>query len=153
MSQVTVVEAGKRKISRRVEVHAPAAELFAMVANPHRHPEIDGSGTVMDKVTGPDLLSDGAKFSVGMKQFGVPYKITSKVTAFEDGKLIEWRHPAGHRWRWEFDEKTPGVTTVTETWDSSTTPLAPVFELTGQKKANEKGITKTLEGLATKYPA
>lgn len=44
----TTVDAGPRAVSRRITVHAPAAEIFALVANPHRHPELDGSGTVRD---------------------------------------------------------------------------------------------------------
>ena len=43
---VAVVDAGPHQISRSVEVQAPAAELFAIVADPTRHHEVDGSGTV-----------------------------------------------------------------------------------------------------------
>ena len=78
---VTTVDAGPHKVSRRVVVNAPAADVFALVSNPHRHPELDGSGTVRDTpVSGPETLTRGARFSVGMKQYGVPYKITSTVT-------------------------------------------------------------------------
>ena len=61
-----------------------------------------------------------------MKQYGLPYKITSTVTEVADGqetKVIEWQHPLGHRWRWSLTEATPGDTTiteVTETFDYST---------------------------------
>jgi hypothetical protein len=34
----SVVDAGPRRVSRPVEVAAPAAELFAFVAAPHRRP-------------------------------------------------------------------------------------------------------------------
>jgi hypothetical protein len=50
-----------------------------------------------------------------MKQYGVPYKITSTVTAFKADQLLEWQHPAGHRWRWELAEIAPGITQVTKT--------------------------------------
>src|ERR1700689_2176186 len=100
-TSVSTVEAGQRKISRRVTVHAPAAEVFALVADPHRHPEIDGSGTVRQApVTGPRQLSTGATFTVAMKQYGVPYKITSTVTAFEQDRLVEGQHPKGPRRGW-----------------------------------------------------
>ena len=80
-TSVSTVDAGARKISRRVTVHAPAADVFALVADPHRHPDIDGSGTVRHApVTGPTQLSAGATFTVAMKQYGVPYKITSTVS-------------------------------------------------------------------------
>ena len=65
-SPVTTVDDGARKVTRRVSVHASSADVFALVADPHRHPELDGSGTVRDvPVTGPERLSEGAKFSVG----------------------------------------------------------------------------------------
>jgi len=149
---VTTVDSGARHVTRRVVVHAPAADVFALLADPHRHPEVDGSGTVRDvPVKGPDRLYEGAKFSVGMKQYGVPYKITSTVTAFEEGRLIEWQHPMGHRWRWELAETEPGTTQVTETFDYSTSKAPKVLEVFGQPKANGVGITKTLEALAARF--
>ena len=86
-STVSKVEAGPQKVARRVLVHAPAAEIFSIVSDPHRHPELDGSGTVRDiDVKGPHHLAVGDKFTVGMKQYGVPYKITSTVTEVADGQ-------------------------------------------------------------------
>jgi len=109
---VTVVDAGPRKVSRAAEVHAPARELFAIVADPRRHGELDGSGTVHDTVSGPARLSAGARFSVKMTWYGVPYRITSRVTGFTEDRVVEWQHPLGHRWRWELapleEDRTPG---------------------------------------------
>lgn len=149
---VTTIDSGPHKVARQVVVNAPAAEIFALVANPHRHPELDGSGTVRDSpVKGPDRLSEGAKFSVGMKQFGVPYKITSKVTAFEDNKVVEWQHPLGHRWRWELQETSPTTTTVTETFDYSTAKSPKFLEVVGFDKKNGDGISGTLKALAARF--
>jgi uncharacterized protein YndB with AHSA1/START domain len=149
---VIEVDAGPRRVARQVLVRAPAAEVFALVADPHRHPELDGSGTVRPApVRGPRILSAGARFTVGMKQYGVPYKITSTVTAFEADHLIEWQHPLGHRWRWELDETKPGTTQITETFDYSTAKAPKLLELFGQPAKNGIGITKTLEGLAARF--
>lgn len=149
---MTTVDSGARRVTRQVLVNAPPAELFALVADPHRHPELDGSGTVRDAaVTGPDTLSKGARFSVGMKQYGVPYRITSTVTAFTDGRLVEWQHPMGHRWRWELVESEPGTTQVTETFDYSTAKSPRILELVGQPAKNAKGIESTLAALAARY--
>ena len=151
-SAVTTVDGGARRVTRRVSVRASSADVFALLADPHRHPELDGSGTVRDiPVTGPERLSDGAKFSVGMKQYGVPYKITSTVTAFEADHLIEWQHPLGHRWRWELDATKPGTTQITETFDYSTAKAPKLLELFGQPAKNGIGITKTLEALAARF--
>jgi hypothetical protein len=148
---VTVVDAGPRTVSRAVEVQAPAAELFEMVADPYRHAELDGSGTVVGAVTGPQRLSADATFSVRMKQYGAPYKITSRVTDFADGHVVEWQHPMGHRWRWEFAEIAPGVTEITETFDYTTAKAPRALEILGQPAKNAAGITKTLQALVTRF--
>jgi hypothetical protein len=152
---VTVVEAGPRRVSRAVEVAAPAAELFEIVADPYRHAELDGSGTVVGAVTGPRRLAADAEFSVRMKQYGAPYKITSRVTDFADGRVVEWQHPLGHRWRWEFVPVTADLTTVTETFDYSRVSglKARGLELTGTPKKNAAGIEATLRQLQDRYPA
>jgi uncharacterized protein YndB with AHSA1/START domain len=152
---VTDVDAGRRKVSRAVEVQAPAAEVFDLVADPHRHGELDGSGTVQDTVQGPRRLSPDARFSVKMKQYGVPYRITSRVTDFDDGRIVEWRHPMGHRWRWELTPLSPDLTRVTETFDYSQVDSlrAKGLELFGYPQRNGAGIEATLRQLQARYPA
>ncbi|MDX1891387.1 SRPBCC family protein [Mycolicibacterium sp. 050158] len=154
-STVSKVDAGPQRVARRVLVKAPAAEIFAIVADPHRHPELDGSGTVRDiDVKGPHQPGVGDEFTVGMKQFGLPYKITSTVTERQDGKVIEWQHPLGHKWRWELVQATPGddtVTEVTETFDYSTAKLPFMITAFGYEKKNAEGITATLQRLADRF--
>ena len=151
-STVTTIDSDPRTVARQVVVKAPVSEVFALVANPHRHPELDGSGTVRDTpVKGPDRLSRGAKFSVGMKQYGLPYKITSTVTAFEDDELVEWQHPLGHKWRWEFTSLGPDTTQVTETFDYRSAKSPKMIEIFGFEKKNGSGISGTLEALAARF--
>lgn len=151
-ASVSSIDSGPRVVTRRVIVPAPVAEVFALVADPHRHPEIDGSGTVRDvPVTGPERLAVGERFSVGMKQYGVPYAITSRVTAFEQDRLVEWQHPLGHRWRWEFAALAPTSTQVTETFDYSRAKLPWSLELFKVPAKNAAGITATLQGLAARF--
>jgi hypothetical protein len=150
---VSVVDAGPHKVSRSVEVRAPAAELFDLVADPRRHAELDGSGTVKERVSGPDRLGEGSTFSVKMTQRGFPYRITSRVTEFDEGRVVEWRHPMGHRWRWEFDPQSPESTRVTETFDYSHVDFvrAKALELFGAPKQNARGIESTLTKLEARY--
>lgn len=150
-STVRTVDAGTRAVARQVDVTAAPPAIFELLADPARHGELDGSGTVKDTVSGPAPLYDGAKFSVKMKQFGLPYRITSTVVEFEPDRRIAWRHPAGHVWRWELAEAAPGVTTVTETFDYSAAAPAKVFELMGMPDKNASGITSTLEGLQRRF--
>ena len=152
---INVVDAGPNKVCRAADVHAPAAALFDIVADPRRHSELDGSGTVSGIITGPDRLSQGEKFTIKMKQFGVPYKITSKVTEFVDGQVLEWKHPLGHRWRWEFVAQSDDTTRVTETFDYSGVPSvqAKALVVAGFPKQNAAGIETTLRRLQEKFPS
>lgn len=109
-----------------ITVDAPAAVLYRLVADPHRHHEIDGSGTVKPRVIGPHELTEGARFTVHMRKYGVPYRMPLRVTRAQppaQGRpgMLEWRQPAGHRWRWEFHEHDDdaGTTTVTEAYDAA----------------------------------
>lgn len=150
---VNIVDTGPRKISRSAEVNAPADEIFAVVADPRRHHELDGGGTVLETIDGPERLSSGAKFSVRMKQYGVPYRITSHVTEFADGRVLEWQHPLGHRWRWELTPLSDRATLVTETFDYSQIGAAKANGLKwfGSLKQNAAGIEATLRQLQAKY--
>ncbi|BBY85432.1 SRPBCC family protein [Mycolicibacterium tokaiense] len=144
-----------RQVSRSVDIDAPAAELFALVADPRRHHEVDGSGTVRTNVRAPAEVALGSRFSTRMKMFGIPYRITSVITALKPNELVEWRHPFGHHWRWEFQEISPTRTRVTETFDYRNT--GPVKDRTdyyrrlGFVAANAKGIEATLDRLQRRY--
>ncbi|MFN7242947.1 MAG: SRPBCC family protein, partial [Dietzia cercidiphylli] len=129
-------------------------ELFALVNDPGKHGIVDGSGTVRDNVKGPSALSEGARFTTKMRMYGVPYRITSTVTEHVDTpehKVVEWEHPAGHRWRWEFTPTADGRTEVTESFDNRKSKIGRVMERVGMAKKNAAGITETLSGLAAKY--
>jgi hypothetical protein len=152
---VTTVDAGPNQVSRAVEVHAPASELFAIVSDPRRHHELDGSGTVGDNIRAPQRLVPGARFSTKMTMFGLPYRITSTVTAMKPDELIEWRHPFGHHWRWQFFTVSPTITRVTETFDYRDTGRVKdrlkYYERTGFARRNAAGIQATLSKLRDHY--
>jgi uncharacterized protein YndB with AHSA1/START domain len=154
---VEVVDNGPKQVSRAVEVDAPVSEVFALVADPRRHQEFDGSGTVGANIEAPARVVAGARFSTKMRMFGVPYRITSTVTALRQDRLVEWRHPFGHHWRWEFEEVAPGRTRVTETFDfRDTGALKDRFDYyrrTGFAKRNAAGIEETLRRLQDRFRA
>lgn len=152
MVTVVDVDAGPTAVARRVEVAAPAAEVFALIANPQQHREFDGSGLLRDlPVLGPERLSIGDSFTVAMQQAGVPYQATSTVTALEDGKSIEWQDACGRVWRWELTEIAPGTTEVTESMEYGTA-VTPLFDqLTGDADQHASTITENLHKLAEKF--
>ncbi|WP_226370204.1 SRPBCC family protein [Pseudonocardia oceani] len=136
-----------RTVTSSVVVAAPAAEVFALLANPHRHHEFDGSGTVRGATSGPERLALGDRFGMDMKM-RLPYRITNRVVEFEQDRLIGWCHPARAIWRYEL-EPVDGGTRVTETFDFTGSPVARGIELFGMHKGNAKSIRDTLRRLQT----
>jgi uncharacterized protein YndB with AHSA1/START domain len=136
-------------VSARTTIAAPPAVVFAIVADPHQHPRIDGSGSVRAVVDGPARLDKGAEFHVSMKLFGLPYKITNHVVEFEEDRRIAWRHFGGHRWRYELSPTDDGGTEVIETFDYSRYPWfgKAVIEGLGFPGRNRRGIEGTLQRL------
>src|SRR4051795_55956 len=120
-----------------VERTIPAAPevIFAYLADPAKHREIDGSGTVVEAKGEPQQLGLGATFGMSMKM-GLPYSTTSTVVEFEDGRRIAWRTGpsgglakllGGRVWRYEL-EPVDGGTLVRETWDiSGEAPVSKPF--------------------------
>jgi len=140
-----------RTATGSVVVPVPPAEVFALLADPRRHAEIDGSGTVQGVVDGPDRLELGSTFSVSM-QMGASYRTRNRVVEFEPDRRIAWKHFAPHRWRYEL-EPVEGGTRVTETWDASrytALTFLPVRALGFPAKA-QRGIDGTLQRLRERF--
>ncbi|TQM14451.1 SRPBCC family protein [Pseudonocardia kunmingensis] len=134
-----------RTVSAATVVAAPPEEVFALLANPHRHHEFDGSGTVRGAVSGPERLALGDRFGMSMK-IKLPYRITNRVVELEPDRRIGWCHAAKAVWRYEL-EPVPGGTRVTETFDYTASPVAKGMELLGFPKGNAKSIRDTLRRL------
>jgi hypothetical protein len=74
------------------------------------------------------------------------------VIAVEDDRLIAWRHPFGHTWRWELTQTSPNHSRVTETFDYSRAKPATMLGLFGMPARNATGITHTLQQLQARFP-
>jgi uncharacterized protein YndB with AHSA1/START domain len=136
-----------KKITRTVVVHAPAKRIFDLLADPSKHPLIDGSGTVLAPGgVQPQRLELGSRFGMNMKQ-GMGYRVTNRVVEYEQDRLIAWRHFGGHRWRWELRPIDDETTEVAETFDWSTAPAGFAYGLIGFLDRNTKGIEATLAKL------
>ena len=135
-------------------VPAPPDRIFDLLADPRRHPEIDGSGTVREAVDGPARLHRGARFGMRM-QLGGSYSMTNTVTEFEEGRRIAWqprptrsllaRVIGGRLWRYEL---TPveGGTLVRETWDISSERVPPpLLALRGKTRRDMEATLVRLE--------
>ncbi len=125
--------------------------IFDLLADPARHRDIDGSGTVRDAVEGSTRLSLGAEFGMGMKVVGA-YEMTNTVVEFEEGRRIAWQArptatigkaiAGGRIWRYEL-EPVDGGTLVRETWDISEERIPPL--VIGAKGITRRNMAKTLK--------
>ncbi|MGA0117113.1 MAG: SRPBCC family protein [Ilumatobacteraceae bacterium] len=137
-------------VSHSVVVPAPAQDIFNLLADPRRHSEIDGSGSVKAaRVNAPERLSLGAKFGMDMR-IVLPYKMTNEVVEFEEGKQIGWRHFGGHIWRYIL-EPVEGGTKVTEQFDWNTNKSPLMLKVMKAVDNNSKSIQKTLDNLVKRF--
>lgn len=138
---------GAREVSVTKTINAPASQIFELLADPAKHPLIDGSGSVQaSRSRSGKRLELGATFGMDMR-IGLPYAIKNTVVEFEDGRLIAWRHFNGHRWRWQLTPVDDTTTEVTETFDWSTARVPFILELIGAPARNKESIAKTLDRL------
>jgi uncharacterized protein YndB with AHSA1/START domain len=112
-----------------VERTIPASPeaIFALISDPRRHHEFDGSGTVRTAKDVPDKLKLGATFGMNMR-IALPYTMVSRVVEYEQDRRLAWktlpayplvdRLAGGRIWRYEL-EPTEGGTLVRESWDIS----------------------------------
>ncbi len=130
----------------RVIAASPDA-IFDVLADPRRHAEIDGSGSVRKPREGtPERLTLGAHFGMEMK-LGMPYRTKNEVVEFKEDRRIAWRHIGHHVWRYELEPVAEG-TRVTETFDYAPARAPWVLELMRVPERNRKAMESTLVRLA-----
>ena len=139
-----------RVVSASVVVAATPEQVFALLADPHRHQELDGSGTVRGVVSGPKRLALGDRFGMRMR-VGLPYQTRNTVVEFEPEHRIAWHHFARAIWRYELTPVEDG-TLVTESFDYGGSPFARGMELVGYPARNANAIAATLRRLQDLFP-
>jgi uncharacterized protein YndB with AHSA1/START domain len=139
-------------------IAAPADRIFELLADPSRHHDIDGSGSVRDAKESPPRLTMGAQFGMSM-HLGMNYSMTNEVIEFDDGKRIAWqtrpsgrfqgRFFGGRIWRYEL-EPADGGTLVRESWDISREkgPIKGLLGIGRSKEHTRTAMEKTLVNIA-----
>ena len=132
-------------VSRRIE--APAGRIFAILADPGRHVEFDGSGMLRGPTGDGALSGVGDTFTMTMHRLGDDYLMLNYVVEFEPDRRIFWEPapgdpsraedddpakvgiPAGYRWGYILTPDGDDVTVVTEVFDPG--PLSDDLFLDG----------------------
>jgi uncharacterized protein YndB with AHSA1/START domain len=122
-------------VSATTIIHAPAAIIFAVLADPTKHAAIDGTGWVGAPLDGKALTAAGQVFRMGMYHPNHPdgqYQMANRVQAFEPPKLISWEPGqdtddgtlsfGGWVWRYDLTPAGPSETAVTLSYDWSAVP-------------------------------
>ncbi len=125
-------------VSRRIG--APAHEIFQILANPVRHVEMDGSGSLRGAASTAMISGVGDVFVMKMYYAHLgDYEMNNHVVEYEQDRRIGWEpeagrgHPAaatdssessrwGHRWSYQLAPDGADATVVTETYDCSRAP-------------------------------
>jgi uncharacterized protein YndB with AHSA1/START domain len=141
------------RVSAERVVPAPPERVFDLLADPRRHREIDGSGTLREAVEGPVRLAPGSVFGMKM-HMGGPYRMTNTVVEFEQNRRIAWQpRPesqvaakalGGRIWRYEL-EPVAGGTRIRETWDIRHERVPPL--LLGLRWLTKRNMDRTLARL------
>ena len=140
----------KRLFTASRVVPSTPEDIFALLADPARHVEIDGSGTLQRLIRGQGSMRLGSKFTIGMKAYGFPYRVTSKVVEYEENQLIAWCHFIKNRWRFEL-EPVEGGTRVTESADYRNIRFRPLTMRMVKDELIEDSIATTLDNLVKRF--
>jgi hypothetical protein len=158
-----------RRVSVERLVAAEPSAIFAVLADPARHAEFDGSGDLLAARPGPAPgfpLGPGSVFVTPMGRrprgpapaqliqaavaVGRRGRMRNTVVEFERDRCIAWRNFGRHVWRYELESRAegPGVRTlVRETFDYATN-LAPwLLEWAGFPDRNARAMELTLARL------
>jgi Polyketide cyclase / dehydrase and lipid transport len=143
-------------VSRRIG--APASDIFAILTDPVRHLDLDGSEMLRGAVTTARITAVGDVFVMRMYFAALgEYEMNNHVVEYEPDRRIGWEPEAGrghsgeggrwgHRWSYQLTPVGPGETVVTEIYDCS---RAPEAERRGMEdgKVWIESTTETLERL------
>jgi hypothetical protein len=133
-------------------IPSPPEPIFDLIADPSRHRDIDGSGSVQGAKGGSQRLALGSSFGMSMK-IGIPYSMVSTVIEFDENRRLAWqtrgptaigKYFGGRIWRYEL-EPVEGGTLVRESWDISHESMTTKPLVRRGKDEARKSMAATLE--------
>jgi hypothetical protein len=123
-------------VSASTTIDATPAAVFAVLADPSTHGDVDGTGWVRGSLDGDRITAAGQVFRMAMYHPNHPdgdYKMANLVVVYDEPRAIAWKPGTessetselsfgGWTWRYDLEATGPARTTVTLTYDWSAVP-------------------------------
>jgi uncharacterized protein YndB with AHSA1/START domain len=141
-------------------IPAQPERIWALVADPRRHQDINGNDTVREAFDVPPKLSVGCTFGMNM-EFGGSYQMVSTVIEYDEGRRIAWQSrpvATGAAWRqmfggriWRYElEPADGGTLVRESWDlTQEGRLGLRYVVWAYRRKTKQNMEHTLDRIAS----
>jgi uncharacterized protein YndB with AHSA1/START domain len=138
-------------------INASSQDLFDVLSNPQRHPELDGSGFVVSDEKTDRITGTGQVFRMNMTgdHMGGEYQTDNVVSAYDPNKMIGWRtapagqEPPGWEWLWELEAQGGDSTAVRLTYDWSNVTDQALLQKLGFPLVSQSQLEDSLGSLAS----
>src|SRR5205807_938037 len=124
------------RVTASTTIEAAPEAVFAVLADPSAHADIDGTGWVREALDVDRITAAGQVFRMAMYHENHPdkdYKMANLVEVFDEPRTIAWKPGTespetgelsfgGWIWRYDLEATGPALTTVTLTYDWSAVP-------------------------------
>ena len=146
-----------RKITVSRTIDASAQDIFAVLSNPERHRELDGSGVVRSDDRSDRITATGQVFTMNMEgeHMGGEYKTDNHVVGYDENHLLAWKtapagtEPPGWQWVWELTAQGNDATTVSLTYDWSAVTDEAILSKVRFPLVTEEQLEDSLGNLAS----
>lgn len=144
------------KITVERTIQASSADVFEVLSNPERHPELDGSGFVISDEKSNRIQGTGDVFTMNMTgdHMGGDYRTDNYVTGFSPNQLLAWQtapagqEPPGWQWVWELVADGSDATLVRLTYDWSNVTDPELLEKISFPLVSEVQLEDSLDNLS-----
>ena len=146
-----------KKISVSRTIAATPKDIFAVISNPARHAEFDGSGQIVSDEKSDRVTANGQMFTMNMnaEHMGGDYQTDNHVTGFDENRLIAWKtapagtEPKGWEWMYELTPEGTDQTVVTLTYDWSKVTDKELLKKVSFPLIQEEALEDSLARLAS----
>lgn len=114
------IDPARKVVSVDLEIAAPAARVFELIADPARQPAWDGNDNLGTAAQGQRITGTGESFVTTLTK-GVDRE--NHIVDFAEGRLIAWKpsdvggEPFGQKWTWEIEAAGEHTCQARQTYD------------------------------------